>query len=72
MHSDVPIIAFDRSYQDSAATLINEGLGEHFGFIDETMNPDLLNIKSSYSDGEFLLAVEGDQLAATGALLPES
>ncbi len=70
MQDEIRIIEFDPNYQDDVANLINTGLGDRFGFIDESMNPDLFDIKSSYSDGVFLIALDGEQLVATGALLP--
>jgi len=70
MQDKIRIGEFEPRYQSDAATLINTGLGDRFGYIDETMNPDLFDIESSYLEGVFLIAVEGEQLVATGALLP--
>ena len=53
MNSRIRICDFSRSYQDAAAQLVNTGLGEHFGFIDPTMNPDLYDIGDSYELGDF-------------------
>lgn len=54
--------------------LVLEGLGEHFGFIDETINPDLDDIQGTYVDsgGAFFVAVEGEEIVGTGCLLPVS
>jgi GNAT superfamily N-acetyltransferase len=56
--------------QRAARALILTGLGEHFGWVDETRNPDLEDIAASYAPprGTFLVAVAGDMLVGTGAL----
>lgn len=53
-----------------ARRLVLEGLGEHFGFIDETMNPDLDDIAASFGPGVFLVALDGGEIVGTGGLLP--
>lgn len=69
--AEVVIRAFTIDDQDAARTLIINGLGEHFGFIDETLNPDLDNIAASYiAHGHtFLVAERHHVLVGTGALL---
>ncbi len=59
--------------QDVARQLVLEGLGEHFGFIDPTMNPDLDDIQGTYVDGGdlFVVAEVDGSLAGTGALIRE-
>lgn len=57
--------------QDAAKQLILAGLGERWGWIDPTMNPDLNDIAVSYAEGVFLVGYLGDTLVATGALSPE-
>jgi ribosomal protein S18 acetylase RimI-like enzyme len=49
-------------------------LGEHFGFIDETLNPDLADITKHYlvPGYAFLVAYLGPTLVGTGALITES
>jgi GNAT superfamily N-acetyltransferase len=47
--------------------LILRGLGEHWGWIDETLNPDLVDIADSYSQGLFLVARCEGRLVGTGA-----
>jgi GNAT superfamily N-acetyltransferase len=56
--------------QDAARNLIVDGLGEHFGFVDDGRNPDLDDIAASYRDGVFFVALAGDELVGTGALTP--
>ncbi len=70
MLDTIQIVDFDSRHQNDAARLINTGLGEHFGFVDESMNPDLYDIGSSYRKGDFLVALDGEQVVATGALVP--
>jgi GNAT superfamily N-acetyltransferase len=67
------IRAFDPADQEAARTLILEGLGGHFGFIDETMNPDLDDIQATYVDTGacFVVAEIEGELAGTGALIEE-
>jgi N-acetylglutamate synthase-like GNAT family acetyltransferase len=57
--------------QTSARELILRGLGEHFGFIDTTMNPDLRDIQTYYiSQGHhFLVALQSNEVVGTGALM---
>ena len=53
--------------------MILEGLGEHFGFIDESLNPDLDDIQQNYiAPGHvFLVAVERRSVVGTAGLLFE-
>jgi GNAT superfamily N-acetyltransferase len=61
---------FTLADQTTARRLILEGLGTHFGFIDETMNPDVDNIEANYSlaGHPFIVAELDNELIATGAL----
>ena len=54
-------------------SLILAGLGEHFGFVDESMNPDLDDIQTVYVDvgACFVIAEIAGDLAGTGALIEE-
>lgn len=60
--------------QEAARWLILQGLGEHFGFIDESYNPDLNDIAASYlAAGHVFLVAELDGvLVGTGALITEA
>jgi hypothetical protein len=62
MPANIKIIEFQSVYQKPAAELVNIGLGEHFGYVDEEMNPDLFNIEESYLDGVFLLSLDDEQI----------
>lgn len=58
--------------QSSTRTLIEEGLGEHFGCIDTSLNPDLDNIYSHYiSAGNYFFVAEQNSkiVGATGLLI---
>ena len=62
---------FQSADQLPVRRLILEGLGEHFGFIDESFNPDLENIETNYSlPGHYFVVAEKDgELVGTGALI---
>jgi ribosomal protein S18 acetylase RimI-like enzyme len=64
---------FAASDQPAARRLILLGLGEHFGFIDETRNPDIDDIAAQYlaSGQTFLVAQIDGVLVGTGALIRE-
>lgn len=75
---------FERRDQAAAKALILEGLVEHWGALDPTLNPDLDDIAATYVDGCFLTAWQnpspsvggseggdGERLVGTGAILPE-
>ena len=72
--SDANILVrpFEVADQKAARTLILEGLGEHFGAIDETLNPDLGDIATSYASALFLVACDRDAIVGTGALTPQA
>ena len=63
--------AFAPHDQIEARALIVAGLGEHFGFIDETLNPDLNDIAVAYAHGAFLVARDAGVVVGTGALTPQ-
>lgn len=66
-----PFAAVD---QEQARALILQGLGEHFGFIDPTLNPDLDDITAycRARDGYFLVVENRGDLVGTGALILEA
>jgi GNAT superfamily N-acetyltransferase len=57
--------------QEAAKQLVIDGLGERWGWIDLSLNPDLNDIATTYAEGTFLVGHLGDALVVTGALLPE-
>lgn len=58
--------------QAAAQTLILTGLGERWGWIDPTLNPDLDDIARTYAAGYFLVGELHGEVVATGALIPEA
>jgi ribosomal protein S18 acetylase RimI-like enzyme len=69
----VTIRPFEPHDQQAARTLILDGLGGHFGFIDESRNPDLDDIMAHYVDlgNVFVVAQVDGSLVGTGALIAE-
>ena len=66
--------SFTPADQDAARALILAGLGERFGFVDETRNPDLEDIAATYlARGQTFLVAEdaAGALVGTAALLYE-
>lgn len=68
---EVLIREFEPGDQSAARRLILEGLGEHFGYTDETCNPDLDDIMAHYIEPGhvFLVAILGENLVGTGGLV---
>lgn len=73
MPSLLSIRPFAPADQPTAKNLIQTGLGEHFGFIDPTLNPDLNDIWDSYitAGHTFVVAEWKGELVGTGALISE-
>lgn len=65
---------FTPADQAAARQLILNGLGSHWGWIDETLNPDLDDIYAHYvaAGHLFVVAVNGGEIVGTGALVRES
>ena len=57
--------------QKKARQLVLDGLGEHFGNINEELNPDLDDIAASYTGGLFLVAEQAGVIVGCGALIYE-
>ncbi len=64
--SELVIRAFTPSDQAAARRLILAGLGEHFGAVDETCNPDIDDIAANYIDRGHLFLVAEDALGLVG------
>ena len=64
---------YTRADQAAARRLIRGGLAEHFGLLDETLNPDLDDIWAHYvaNGALFVVAEIGGVPVGTGALVPE-
>ena len=71
MGQQLEIRPFCAGDQEAAKQLVVTGLGERWGWIDPTLNPDLNDIATAYAEGIFLVGYLGDRLVATGALSPE-
>jgi putative acetyltransferase len=65
------IRTFRADDQQAAKALVLAGLGERWGWLDPTLNPDLNDIATTYADGVFLVGFLDNALVATGALTPE-
>src|SRR6478736_3198226 len=63
---------FEPADQAAAQALIVAGLAERWGTLDPTLNPDLRDIATSYGEAVFLVAVAGDAVIGTGALIHEA
>ena len=64
---------FDSSDQKDARRIVLEGLGEHFGAVDESLNPDLNDIQSSFigAGNDFYVAEADGRIVGTAGLLFE-
>ena len=71
--SSIPMLIrlFRPEDQPAACELILQGLSEHWGALDQSLNPDLADIAATYGQAIFLVAVVGPELVGTGALIPE-
>ena len=66
--SEMAVSDFQRSDQDAVRALILSGLGEHWGEIDESLNPDLADITASYAGGRTIVVRLQDSIVATGTI----
>lgn len=71
--ANIVIRPFAAGDQFAARTLILAGLGEHFGAIDESRNPDLDDITATYlvPGQAFVVAEAQGKIVGTGALIKE-
>jgi len=71
-NAPVCIEPFRSADQDDVRRVILAGLAEHWGYVDESVNPDLLDIARTYSHGIFLVAKVDSIVVGTGALVPRA
>lgn len=71
---DVSIRPFRSEDQAAVRSLVLAGLGDHWGTIDETMNPDLDDIARYYVAPGHVVVVAwlGDDIVGTGTLVNET
>lgn len=62
------IAPFTAADQTRARALVLAGMVEHWGTLDESLNPDLIDIAGTYAAGVFLCAWSDNELVGTGAL----
>jgi GNAT superfamily N-acetyltransferase len=63
---------FRREHQAAVQRLILDGLEEHWGALDPTLNADLNDIAASYAGGTVLVARQGGRIVGVGAIIPVS
>ena len=68
----IKIKPFRLADQVPVKALVLEGLAEHWGFLDESKNPDLDDIAKNYAEGIFLVAWRDEEIVGTGAFIPRS
>jgi ribosomal protein S18 acetylase RimI-like enzyme len=68
----IKIIPFQPEDQEKVRVLILDGLAEHWGYLDESKNPDLEDISRSYAKGVVLVAWLGGKIVGTGSYIPRS
>ncbi|HKG25851.1 MAG TPA: GNAT family N-acetyltransferase [Thermomicrobiales bacterium] len=74
MSDGITIRPFAPADQTATRRLVLNGLGDHFGHIDETLNPDLDDIETHYliPGHRFVLAERAGTIVGAGALIEES
>jgi ribosomal protein S18 acetylase RimI-like enzyme len=68
----VTINEFRPDDQEAVRNLILHGLKEHWGSLDPSKNPDLIDISASYGGQVFLVAREAGEIVGCGALVQET
>ena len=65
------IRSFNKTDQQAARRLILRGLGEYFGYINTSLNPDVDDIWATYVEGghQFVIAEIAGEIAGTGGLI---
>ncbi len=63
---------FQPQDQETVRSLILDGLEEHWGYLDESKNPDLDDIARSYEKGIIFVAWFDGKIVGTGTFIPRS
>lgn len=73
MSDTIALRPFTSADAPAMRRLILNGLGDHFGTIDETMNPDLDDITASYhaTGAAIIVAERGGEIVGCGILIQE-
>ncbi|HEY3139886.1 MAG TPA: GNAT family N-acetyltransferase [Acidimicrobiales bacterium] len=61
---------FEAGDQDEVRALVLDGLREHWGELDDTLNPDLRDITRSYGHGRTVVALVDGTVVGTGTVVP--
>ena len=67
---NIAIRAFSPKDQPVVTALILGGLAEHWGEVDESLNPDVHDLPASYPLGRTVVAERGDRIVGTGTVFP--
>ena len=68
--SELSIGPFAAHDQDAVQALILDGLREHWGQLDPSLNPDLDDLARSYREGTVLVAWRDGGIVGAGAVVP--
>lgn len=66
----VEVRRFEPWMQAAFRRVVLLGLAEHWGAVDENLNPDLLDVATTYAGATVLVAFVEDELVGTAILLP--
>jgi GNAT superfamily N-acetyltransferase len=67
--SDIRITRFDHGMQEAFRVLVLDGMAERWRSVDESLNTDLDDIDTHYSNDCVLVALDGARVVGTGILL---
>jgi len=67
---DLSIRALSPADHQPVEATIRAGLAEHWGSLDDSLNPDLADMASSYAHGTTLVAVRSGEVVGTATLVP--
>jgi GNAT superfamily N-acetyltransferase len=70
MSSPLAIAVFRPADQDAVRRLILDGLEDHWGALDDGLNPDLDDLAGSYAAGTVLVARRSSRIVGAAAVMP--